>query len=150
MALAECGCTQSLSFLLKIAQEHRESMMVDTALGDAIVRLSSLCGTGVSVLLELLRSRNLSLIDGAFRAMAKLPLSLTEKEISIIIDFAQSLPREEAIDNGLWFWVTVAAARWESSATETFLLRAANSRNEEIAKAAKASLRKESADYKIL
>ncbi len=94
MALGECGIKRALNGLEEYASTDIEATMVYVALGDAIVRLSVKSNTDVLPIYSIIKSNNLMLIDGAFRAMAMLRMVPNENDISNIIEYASKFDKE--------------------------------------------------------
>jgi HEAT repeat protein len=136
MALAECGCPEALPYLRDLAEMPFEATMIYTALGDALVRLGRDHPDDPMPVLDLLWSDNEMLIDGAFRAVAMLRLSLSGAAVREIIAFVSALD----VDHQLRFWVAAAAAGWRGTEVEAFLRATLTSRHEEWRRAAQASL----------
>jgi HEAT repeat protein len=138
MALAECRHTESLPFLRELARTSREATMVTLALGDAIVRLARSEEHDATPILELLRSGDEMLTDGAFRAMAMLRLVPTPEARFAVVQYASRLP----LESGKRFWVVAAAAGWEGSDVQAFLAECQRSPRQDVRDAAAASLAK--------
>lgn len=118
MALGECGYREALPYLRELTTAHFEATMVYVALGDAIVRLAREHENDPAPVLALLGSGNDMLVEGAFRAVALLRLTLTEQAVRDIIAFASA----RGPDHHLRFWVIAAAAGWRGPHVEAFLL----------------------------
>jgi hypothetical protein len=134
MALGECGYTDALATLERLAAQHLEGTMVYVALGDATVRLSRHHDHDVSPVLNLLRtSKNAMLIDGAFRGMAMLRMVPDSEAIGEILAFVQPLHPADP----LRFWVAAAAPGWKHSDLAPFFTACATSGRNDVATAAK-------------
>ena len=116
MALGESGYAESCGFLEELSNRVLDATMVYVAIGDALVRLAA--DKGVVTLLGLIeQSRHPSLIDGALRAAAMLRLVPNDGEISTILEFASSLPK----DDGNRFWILAACPGWPADKISRFL-----------------------------
>jgi HEAT repeat protein len=136
MALAECGYKKSLSYLRKLASSASLEPMIYVALGDAIVRLARRSDNDPTPIMKLLATKNEWLIEGAFRAISTLHLTLNKKAVQKIIAYVSALPN----DHHLRFWVAAAAAEWDKAITSRFLQECITSENSDLRKAAAASL----------
>jgi hypothetical protein len=140
MALGECGYDEALPLLRLLSTGSHKSTMIYTALGDSIIRLARRYDNDADPVLELLESRNLHLIEGAFRAMAMLRMVIQDCAVRQIVTFAEHVPRREAINHGLWFWLVVAAAGWKVPESEQFLRNCTKVNRQDISKAAACAL----------
>jgi len=136
MALAATQHTPALPYLRAFANHRLESTMLYIALGDAIVRLARVHDQDPTPVLQLLDSNNRNLIDGAFRAVAMLRLSLDQSAVDRIIEFASSLQKNDA----LRFWPAAAAASWQGANVKYFLLDCLQSSRDDVRQAANSSL----------
>jgi len=138
MALGESGYRPALPYLSALTRQPFEATMVYVALGDAIVRLGRTEENDASPVLSALASANDMLIDGAFRAVAMLRLCPNDQAIARIIGYVARRPPED----GLRFWVAVAAASWNHPDAQAFLHHCIASSREDVKRAAQASLEK--------
>lgn len=129
LALGFCRHKPALPLLWETARRNLEHTILYSGLGDAIVRIEHDGLTDLRPVLQVVDTRNYSLINGALRAMALLKLVPSEDEISRIIEIAEA---PEAVDvvggwpgdpRGLRQWVAVAAALWPRPLVEPFLQR---------------------------
>jgi HEAT repeat protein len=139
MALGECGYRDASLYLFDLASLNFDATMVYVALGDAIVRLGRENEEDPKPVLNIMKSGNEMLIDGAFRAVAMLHLKLDSKAVRTIIDYASSL----AVNNSRRFWVVAAAAGWNGEHVRDFLESSCASTSDFVRDAAGASLEKE-------
>lgn len=144
MALGACGYKEAVPTLQKLAQRQLEHLAVYTALGHAVVQLSSEDG-GAQALRWCLDTQNPELLNGALRATATLRLFPDEKTISLVVGHVE---RTGPYD-GLRFWAAVAAAGWAGRQVETFLKNCAAGPRDDVAQAATSSLRREYASYPV-
>jgi HEAT repeat protein len=117
MAIGECDFKDGLEPLKRYASTELEATMVYVALGDAIVRLSIKSEEDVSPIYEIMKSNNLMLIDGAFRAMAMLRMIPKKEDISKIIGYVSKLDKEHF----LRFWVVAASPGWKNEEVSIFI-----------------------------
>jgi len=132
MALGECGIKSALNALEEYASTDIEATMVYVALGDAIVRLSIKSNTDVSPIYSIIKSNNLMLLDGAFRAMAMLQMVPNENDISKIIEYASKLDKEHF----LRFWVVAATPGWKCKKAINFIKECGDVEREDVKLAA--------------
>ena len=132
MALGESNYREALPFLQELAGRSFEATMVYVAIGDAIVRLGRSAEHDAGPVIELMRSGNSMLADGAFRAMAMLRIKPDPHPIHVIIDFVSSFPREDP----LRFWVAAAAPGWKEPKVESFLRECSTSARNDLREAA--------------
>jgi len=137
MALAECGYKKSLPYLRKMASLAGLEPMIYVALGDAIVRLARRSDNDPAPIMKLLDTKSEWLIEGAFRAIAMLHLTLNIKAVQKIIAYASTLPH----NHHHRFWVAAAAAGWDKMTASKFLQECVTSENSDLRKAAAASLK---------
>ena len=137
MALAECGYKKSLPYLQKLASSNGLEPMIYVALGDSIVRLARRGDNDPTPIMKLLDTKNEWLIEGAFRAIAMLHLALSKKAVQKVIAYVSALPN----NHHLRFWVAAAAAGWDKVTTSKFLQECATSENNDLRKAAAASIK---------
>lgn len=146
MALGQCGCKEALPFLKALTNREFEATMVYLALGDAIVRLARRYDNDAEPVLELLNSENQMLVDGALRAVAMLQLKLNQDAIDTIVQYSLKLMPQD----GNRFWIAAAAAGWNGSDVDKFLLECATSGRDDLECAASASLKKKHLKWKPL
>lgn len=137
MALATCLHTPALPELQSFAAKTHEATMLYTAVGDAIVRLARSSPQDPQPVLDILKSGNDRLIDGALRAVAQLRLTLDPPAINEIIAFASALP----INDGLRFWPAAAAPGWHGPNVEAYLVKCLESSREDVRLAATLALK---------
>lgn len=130
MALGECCYKQALPFLEQLSRQDFEAKMVYVAIGDSIVRLARPEPNDVSVVFDLLKTKNNMLINGALRAIAMLRLVPSTKQIDRLISFAEK-------NHACSFWIVAAAPGWTGSKVERFLAECAESDQAELSNAAK-------------
>ncbi len=135
MALGECGYAPALPFVQELAARPFEATMVYVALGDALVRLGRASEDDIEPARRAIETENHMLIEGALRAVAMLRLKPDEAAVSRIIDYAARLGANDSHR----FWVSVAAAGWDSPEVSSFLLACAGSPREDIRQAAVAA-----------
>ncbi len=148
MALGESGYTESLDFLLELADQEFEASMVYVAAGDAIGRLSYVKDGSIKSVLNFLDSKDHAapFIDGLIRAIAILKLIPSDEDIERIINYGND---PKTSDNNRT-WIASAAAGWNGSKVEQFLNRCAASDNPQTKKAAEAALNKQYPKWDIL
>jgi len=145
MALGECRCKDALPYLRELAQTRFESTMISMALGDAIVRLARTSEDDPTPVLDIMSTNNLSVVTGAYRAVAVLHLKLTDAAVETIIAFVSQLSVNDGTEvwfalNGLHYWVAAAAAGWYGPHVEAFLQRCLVSMHENVREVAVSSL----------
>jgi hypothetical protein len=138
MALGESGYTESLDFLLQLAEQHFEATMVYVAIGDAITRLDlSRHGNINNSIKIFFGTNNAMLIDGILRSIAMLRFTPERNAIDKIINYGLNLNLE---DNSR-VWIAAAAPGWPPQTTKRFLEECMTSENQQIKRAAEAALK---------
>lgn len=138
MALGESGHTESLDFLLQLAEQEFEATMVYVAIGDAITRLGLSRHGNINHSIKIfLSTNNTMLTDGILRAIAMLRLTPEENAIDKIINYGLNLNLE---DNSR-VWIAAAAPGWPPHITKRFLDECMTSDNQQIKRAAEAALK---------
>jgi hypothetical protein len=132
MALGTCCVRDALPYLEELATRPFEATMVYTAIGDALVRLSRAHEHDASKAVDLLRSGNERLIDGALRAVAMLRMKPSAAEVDAILRFVQPL----SLESGLRFWPAAAAAGWSGKLRDAFLADCSRSSRQDLRDAA--------------
>ena len=152
MALGECGYEPALPYLKELARQPFEATMVYVALGDALVRLGRRLADDAGPVLEVMRMGNGQLTEGAFRAMAMLRMKPDREAIGAIIRHVNECERDPYNTAGvsLRFWVTAAAAGWDSSEVERFVEASATGQRSDVMEAAMASRQKLYREWSIL
>jgi HEAT repeat protein len=145
MALGESDYKEALPLLWTIASQKTEHSMVQVAAGDAILRLSRAHEQDPGPLFEILSTGQPALIEGALRAVAMLRLTLDEKGVRAVVEYA-SQPENEPVR----FWAAAAAAGWDGPHVEEFLHLCSTARLEDTRKAAAAASKKEYLNWKPL
>jgi HEAT repeat protein len=138
MALGESNYRPALPYLRELAQRPFEATMIYMALGDAIVRLVREFADDVTPALDLMRTGNPMLIDGAFRAVAMLRLRPQAEAIEQIVDYVAALP----VGHYLRFWVAAAAPGWDHPKVAAFLQSCVDGDREDVRAAASAAQQK--------
>jgi HEAT repeat protein len=137
MAIAECGYTKSLNYLVEISAQDLSAPMVYVAIGDAITRLNLIeTGDANSSISVISNTENKMLIDGMIRAIAMLRLVPHHQHIEAIIDFGNSLD----IDDNTRTWIAAASAGWKGKSVDGFLTKSLKSTNQQTKRAALASI----------
>lgn len=139
MALAECNYEESLPMIREITFDNNLEPMVYIALGDAMIRLTTDGESRRVAILNLLKTKNLWLLEGGLRATAMLRLYFDEYTTKEIISYISTFP----VDHHLRFWTAAACAGWNQEITAPFLNECLSSANREIQKASAASLKRE-------
>ena len=122
MALGERGYAESWRFIEELSNRVLDATMVYVAIGDALVRLAA-DKAAVTLLGFIEQGRHPSLIDGALRAVAMLRIVPNDGEISTILEYASSLPK----DDGNRFWILAACPGWRAEKIAGFLNDVGNS-----------------------
>lgn len=138
MALAECDYVPALPYLQSLAQQPFEATMVYVAIGDALVRLGRAYENDARPVLTVLQSGNDMLIDGGFRAVAMLRLTLDQPSVDQIVAYVS----QRSLVDGLRFWVAAAAPGWGGLLVEQFLAACVASPRESLQQAARAAQQK--------
>jgi len=148
MALGEAGYTDSLDFLIQLADQEFEATTIYIAIGDAIAKLTYLKNSNIKDIIRFLDCKNNIplFIDGLIRAVAILKLVPSPEEIEKIITYGN---RTTTNDNNRT-WIASAAAGWTGGNVETFLNKCSESENQQTKKAAEAALRKRYLKWDIL
>jgi len=136
MALGESGYSESLDYLLQLAEQEFEATTVYVALGDAITILEQLKNHSFDSLSIWIDDDRKYLAEGGIRSLASNQLTPDNTLISKIIEYANK-PDNENMD----FWVAAASPNWPASLTKDFLNHCLEkSALDETKKAAKAAL----------
>lgn len=135
MAVGECHFIDALPFLKDFASQPLDATMIYVGLGDALVRLQIQSLEDGAPIVDLMRSGNDMLIDGAFRAMAMLRMMPSEDEIKEILDFVSAFPLED----GIRFWPLAAAPGWKGENVAAFIAESAQSSRNDIREAAESA-----------
>lgn len=133
MAIGECQYVDALPFLKDFVVRPLEATMIYVGLGDALVRLQIQSLEDGAPIIELMRSGNDMLIDGAFRGMAILKIVPSEEQIDQILCFVSALP----LDHYNRFWPLAAAPGWKGENVAAFIAECAQSPRADIREAAK-------------
>jgi len=136
MALGVTGTRDDVPLLRRLVGEKRDTSMVNTALGDAIVRLDRDHEEDVTPVLWCWDQSVDGLADGALRAVAMLRLHFSPEALDALLDRVEGEPEA----SHLRFWPAVAAAGWTGPRVEAFLRACAASSRDDIAAAATQSL----------
>ena len=137
MALGEAKYTESLDFLLQLANHDFDATMIYVAIGDAISRLDFAQHNNVDNSINIFKNTSNSMLaDGILRAIAMLQLTPEKDAINKVIDYGLQL---DADDNSR-VWIAAAAPGWPPSLTKRFLNECAASENQQIKRAAEAAL----------
>lgn len=138
MALGESGYTESLNYLIQLAEEEFEATMIYVAIGDAITRLDLTQHGNIDYSIKIFnKTNNAMLIDGILRAIAMLRLIPGENTIGKMISYGLNLNLE---DNSR-AWIAAAAPGWPTEITRIFLNECMASDNQQIKRAAEAALK---------
>jgi len=147
LALGELHHEPALTFLWELAKLHTPHTIRYTALGDAIVRLTSKGSADVGSLFELAARKNFSLIGGALNAMSELRLVPSDDDIRRILQIAED-PQAEVEHHGypndrtgVRLPVALAAAGWPQEIVKPFLERCLAIPDQGLQLAAKNSLK---------
>ncbi|GGR47764.1 hypothetical protein GCM10010497_58930 [Streptomyces cinereoruber] len=135
MALGTCGYRPALGLIRELAQRPVEATMVYTALGDAVIRLSTPEEMARS-LRWCLETGTAMLADGALRAVAMQRLLLDAATIEDLLDFLDPLDPHDS----LRFWAAAAAAGWTGPRVTEFLQTCAGGPRADVADVATSSL----------
>ena len=90
MAIGHCGYTEALPFLESLAS-RQIGLMIDLAIGDAMLRLSKQHSDDADIILSLIGSEQLLLAEGAIQAMAMLRMVPDESTMRRLVDYGVSL-----------------------------------------------------------
>lgn len=146
---SESGFTESLDFLLELAEHEFDATMVYVAIGDAITRLIYLSQNTVCEAIKYVQNKNSNslFIDGVLRAIATQKTTPDEQDINRLIEFAQD---KETPENNRT-WIASASAEWHQNMNvEPFLNHCLNSDNQQTKRAAEAALNKKPIKWSIL
>jgi len=133
MALGESGCRGSLPLLEELGTRVFDATMLYVAIGDALVRLTTVGANDASRVLSLMRTaRHPMLIEGAFRAMAMMKMIPAPGDITHILEYVRAL----APANPLRFWVAAGAPGWTADGLDAFLQTCESSPREDLREAA--------------
>lgn len=149
MALGESAYSESLDFLLQLAEQEFETSMVYVAIGDATTRLTHLSQNNAHQAIKyvLNKSHNILLSDGILRAITMQKIIPDEEDINQLLTFAED---SSTPDNNKT-WIVSASAGWhQNKRTVPFLQKHINSENPQTKRAAKAALNKKYIKWSIL
>jgi hypothetical protein len=152
MATAESRHVPAEAFLRQLASRTFEATMLYVALGDALVRLASPPARMGQVAVEMTRTGNRELADGAGRALAMLRVVPEADVIESLLRHAEQGDLHETQGINLRFWVAAACPGWldRSPAVHGFLQRCLESRNQQVQRAAGLALEGEYARWSPL
>ena len=136
MALGATGTRDDVPLLRRLVGEKRDAEAVNTALGDAIVRLDRDHREDVTPVLWCWDQSVDGLSDGALRAVAMLRLRFPAEALNALLDRVDGEPEA----SHLRFWPAVAAAGWTGPRVEAFLQACAASPRDDVSAAAIESL----------
>jgi hypothetical protein len=138
MALGEATYTESLDFLLQLANRDFEATMVYVAIGDAIARLDFAQHNDIDCSINIFKNTSNSMLkDGILRAIAMLQLTPKTEAIDTIINYGLQLE----IEDNSRVWIAAAAPGWPLDTTKIFLNECMASENQQIKRAAEAALK---------
>ncbi|MBY8864009.1 hypothetical protein K7711_46630 [Nocardia sp. CA2R105] len=139
MALGMTGDRDDVEFLKGLAHQPRAATAVNTALGDAIVRLGRATDNDPAPLLWCLQQDVELFADGALRAVAMLRLRFSDAAVGDVLDYAEDHFHD--LDHQfLPYWPVVAAAGWSGPRVQAFLTRCSQDDRQLIADAANDAL----------
>lgn len=136
MALAECRYMPALEWLRQLAGTLDDPLMLAVGVGHAVVRLGSLAGDTDAWVRWAIATRNTSIADGAFRALA---MTGTVPGADVVQEILTYLAPLQAQD-GRRFWVATAAVDWEGEPVKAALRAWSSLPRKDVADAARASL----------
>ena len=138
MALGEAKHTESLDFLIQLANHNFEATMVYVAIGDAITRLDLAQHNNIECSMNIFKNTSNSMLaDGVLRSIAMLQLIPKIDAIDEVINYGLRL---DADDNSR-VWIAAAAPGWPPDLTRKFLNECISSENQQIHRAAEAALK---------
>ncbi|MGW5106689.1 hypothetical protein [Nocardia sp. NPDC004123] len=135
MTLGMTGSRGDVELLKELALQPRSATMVNTALGDAIVRLGRDVDNDPAPTLWCLRQDVELLADGALRAVAMLRLKFPDTAVDAVLDYAEA-NFHDLNHKSLAYWPAVAAAGWTGPRVRAFLTRCSQDSRQYIAEAA--------------
>ncbi|MET8654289.1 hypothetical protein [Nocardia aurea] len=139
MALGMTGSRGDVELLKRLALQPRSATAVNTALGDAIVRLGREVDNDPAPALWCLKQDVEHLADGALRGVAMLRLKFPDAAINDILDYTEANFRDRN-HKYLPYWPVVAAAGWSGPRLRAFLIRCSQDDRQIIADAATEAL----------
>jgi hypothetical protein len=140
MGIAECGFAEALPFLKSRIGQNAAATILDAGIGNAIVRLTHKGKEDASSVLAIMASGDLTMLSGAFQAMAMLRLVPPADQIDAILAFLDEYGESSTLT--LHFWPAAAAAGWgHHPKVEPFLKACLQSPREDVREAAGLSLK---------
>ena len=139
MALGMAGDRAAVPMLESLAAAELAAVAVDTAIGDALVRLDQSPPPSARRLDSLLSTGRRELADGGFRAVAVMRLVFDEETAAHLLCYVRHLGVEEP-EEAWRFWPAAAAAGWSGREVQSFLTECLQSARDEVKEAAEASL----------
>ncbi|WP_288048113.1 hypothetical protein [Nocardia sp.] len=139
MALGTTGSRGDVELLKSLALQPRSATAVNTALGDAIVRLGREVDDDPAPALWCLRQDVEHLADGALRGVAMLRLKFSHTAIDDVLDYTEA-NFSDRNQKYLPYWPVVAAAGWSGPRVRGFLIRCSQDDRQIIAEAATEAL----------
>lgn len=146
MALAECHYMPALEWLRQFAGTLDDPLMLAVGVGDAVVRLGTLAGESDASVRWAIATRNTSIADGAFRALAMTGAVPGADVVREILTYLAPLQAQD----GQRFWVATAAVDWEGESVKAALRAWSSLPRSDVADAARASLMGEHRRYRPL
>lgn len=143
VALSDCGCMEAEETLVKLMRTEGLEPAAYSAFGRATVGLGAKRGQGIETAIELTKSNDKALIEGALCAVACLRLKATPEQAKTLIDRVSSLPPYDPKDGTLFIrvWLAAASAGWDQAVVGEFLTKSAKSGNQQLVRAATNSLK---------
>ena len=132
MAIGECRYSDALPFLEELVRRDFAATMIYMALGDALVRLKIQGINDGAPVVDYLGSGNVSLIEGALRAMAMLRMVPGDEHIGNLLEYGSRLRGDR------WdvIWLLAAAPGWSGDNVDAFVARNMSSPRREVKEAA--------------
>lgn len=133
MALGTTGSREDVELLKRLALQPRRATAVNTALGDAIVRLGRDFDNDPAPVVWCLQQDVELLVYGALRAVAMLRLQLPDATVEAVLDYVEA---NDSNRMTLAYWPAIAAAGWSGPRVRAFLTRCSQDSRQDVADAA--------------
>lgn len=146
MALGECRYIDALDYLTEFAARPLDATMIYIGLGDAIVRLKAQSSSDGAPIIDIMKSGNDMLIDGAFRGMAMLKMVPSDDDIAQFLSFVS----RRAQDDPIRIWPLAAAPGWNGDNVSEFVEECIHSSDPQIVRAAKLAADKKYSNWSPL
>lgn len=144
VALSDCGCMEAEETLAQLMRTPGLEPAAYSAFGRAIVGLAARRGQGIETAIQLIKSNDTAILEGALCAVACLRLKASPEQARTFVDHVNALPPADPHGDVLMsirVWLAAAAAGWDQAVVGEFLNKASKSGFQQLARAATNSLK---------